>query len=128
MDGVVEPASSIHRLTIDDLAAGPGEVWAIGDPPVASVVLTPETDALYIGKLAVADEARGTGLARALVETAAGRARDLGLAWLELQTRIELTANHEIFAAMGFEETARTAHAGYRRPTSITFRRAVDPS
>ena len=41
------------------------------------------------------------------------------------ERRVELEANHRAFIAMGFVETERTAHAGYDRPTSITFRRAV---
>ena len=44
---------------------------------------------------------------------------------LELQTRIELTGNHAAFRRMGFVETARTAHPGFDRPTSITFRKRL---
>jgi hypothetical protein len=43
-----------------------------------------------------------------------------------IAARVELTENHETFRAMGFTvETGRTAHPGYDRPTSITFRRAL---
>ena len=42
MDGVIDPPSSMHRLTIEDLAFGQGETWVIGTPPVASVVMTPK--------------------------------------------------------------------------------------
>lgn len=123
MDGVIDPPSSMQRLTVADLQ-GP-EVWAIGTPIVACVVLTPRADALYLGKLAVSETARGRGLARVLVDTACARARDMGLADVELQVRVELTGNQAAFRAMGFAETGRTAHAGYDRPTSITFRRTV---
>jgi predicted GNAT superfamily acetyltransferase len=97
----------------------------IGAPPVACVFLTPRPQALYVGKLAVAATERGRGHARALVTLAEARARSLGLPMLELQTRVELTENHATFRALGFVETGRTAHAGYDRPTSITFRRPV---
>jgi ribosomal protein S18 acetylase RimI-like enzyme len=123
MDGVIDPPSSMHRLTLADLQ-GP-EVWAMGAPPVACVVLTPKPDCLYLGKLAVAKDQRGQGHARRLVGHALNRARDLGLPAVELQVRVELTGNQAAFAAMGFVETARTAHAGHDRPTSITYRRAV---
>ncbi len=123
MEGVVDPPSSIHRLTLDALRAG--EVWALGDPPVACMMLTVKGDALYLGKLAVAAAHRGRGLARSMVEAAAARARALDLSAIELQTRVELTANQAAFLAMGFTETARTAHPGYSRPTSITYRRKV---
>lgn len=123
MEGRIDPPSSMHRLTVEDLAKS--EVWVIGAPPLACIVLTPKTDALYLGKLAVASAERGRGLARALITLAEARARELGLAALELQTRIELIENQRLFETMGFTEIARTAHEGYDRPTSITYRRPL---
>ncbi|WP_431298231.1 GNAT family N-acetyltransferase [Tabrizicola sp. BL-A-41-H6] len=132
MDGRINPPSSMHRLTADAIAeqAATAEVWAIGSPPVACVFLTPrlhslDTASLYIGKLAVARSQRRQGLARALIATAETRARALLLPALELQTRVELTENHDTFRALGFVEVARTAHPGYSHPTTITFRRPV---
>lgn len=52
-------------------------------------------------------------------------ARRRGKYAIELQTRIELAANHAAFARLGFREIARTAHEGYDRPTSITMRKAL---
>lgn len=127
MDGVIDPLSSMHRLTAEDIArqAEAGEVWTIGLPPVACMFLTIKGDWLYLGKLAVAGDHRGMGLARGLVNRAMARAAEMGLRGVELQTRIELTANHATFAAMGFVETGRSAHAGFDRATTLTFRRAV---
>ena len=93
--------------------------------PVACMFLTPKPGALYVGKLAVAASHRGQGLARRMLDRAEARARDLGLPALELQTRVELVENQAAFLAMGFVEVGRTAHKGYDRPTSITYRRAV---
>lgn len=125
MDGMVDPPSSVRLLTVDDLASGPGETWVIGTPPIACVVMTPKSNVLYVGKLAVSETERGRGLARQLLYQADVRAAELGLPQIELQVRVELTANHRAFAALGFVEIARTPHPGYDRPTSITFRRAV---
>lgn len=127
MDGVIDPPSSMHRLTEADIAqqAAREEVWAIGAPPVACMFLTVKGDWLYLGKLAVAADQRGKGLARQLIELAMQRAQFLGLRGVELQTRIELTANHATFAALGFSETGRSAHPGYSRPTTLTFRRPL---
>lgn len=128
MEGRIDPPSSAARLTTAGLAAsaGTGEVWVLDDPdapegPVACVVLTPKSDHLYLGKLAVAPAFRRQGLARQLVGQALARAKALGLGELRLETRVELTENHDSFRAMGFTETGRTAHEGYDRPTSITF-------
>jgi ribosomal protein S18 acetylase RimI-like enzyme len=92
---------------------------------VACLFAVPQGDAYYLGKLAVREDLRGHGLATRLVDAAADRAKALGLDHLELQTRVELTENQATFRAMGFVETGRTAHPGYDRPTSITFRRAL---
>lgn len=133
MEGRIDPPSSMHRLTLDEVArqAAGSEVWAVEDAGrvVACVFLTPSgtagDGALYLGKLAVAVSHRGRGLARRLVALAETRARELGLAAVTLQSRIELAENHAAFAAMGFRVTAETAHPGFDRPTSVTFVKPV---
>ena len=127
MQGRIDPPSSMQRLTEADIAARAesGEVWVIGNPPVACMFLTLQQDALYLGKLAVRADQRGKGLARALVGVAESRAKALGLAAVELETRVELLENHAAFRALGFVEVGRKAHPGYAQPTSIRFRKAV---
>ena len=124
-DGRVDPPSSMHRMTLDDLerSASDGEVWAIGTPPVACVILSVKGDALYISKLAVDPDQRGIGHARSLIKNAVDRAKALGLSALELQTRIELVENHATFRALGFEKSGETRHEGFDRTTSITMRK-----
>ena len=126
MEGRIDPPSSLRRLTPEALTrqAVAGEIWIIG-APVACVFLTPQPGALYLGKLAVAASHRGQGLSRRLIDLAEDRARALRLPALELETRIELVENQTAFQKMGFVEVGRTAHDGYDRPTSITYRRAV---
>ncbi|MEY1554059.1 GNAT family N-acetyltransferase [Yoonia sp. R2331] len=120
MEGRVDPPSSVHRLTLKALKAQArdAELWALPD---ACMILAPKADTLYLGKLAVDAAARGQGRARQLITWAKTRARALQKTSLTLETRIELTENHAIFRALGFRETARTAHPGFDRPTSITF-------
>lgn len=127
MEGRIDPPSSLRDLTPEALTdqSEKGEIWVIGSPPVACMFLTPRAGVLYLGKLAVAASHRRLGLARQLVALAEDRARALQVPALELQTRIELAENHATFRALGFAEVARTAHPGYDRPTSITFRRPV---
>jgi ribosomal protein S18 acetylase RimI-like enzyme len=126
MEGRIDPPSSLRDLTPEGLTrqVEVGEIWVIG-APVACVFLTPKPGALYVGKLAVAKAFRGHGLARQLMEVAEARARWMGLPVLELQVRVELVENQAAFRALGFHEVGRTAHPGYDRPTSITYRRAV---
>lgn len=87
--------------------------------------LTPKYGRLYIGKLAVAPEARGQCLAKALISVAEDRARVLNLPLLELQTRIELTENHVTFRRLGFAVTAEARHPGYDRTTDVTMQKPV---
>jgi ribosomal protein S18 acetylase RimI-like enzyme len=89
------------------------------------VILTPHAEVLYLGKLAVDAGHQGRGLARRLVTLAEARARGVGLAVLELQTRVELVENQRVFERLGFVETGRSAHAGFTQPTSITYRKEV---
>lgn len=127
MDGRIDPPSSMTRLTLADLAraAAEGEVWVTGDPVIGCAVLTPAPDALHLGKLAVADAARGTGLGRRLVARAEASARARGLPAVTLQCRVELTELHAFYRALGFAEAGRSAHPGFDRPTSVTFRKPV---
>ena len=127
MEDRIAPPSSMKDLTPAIIAqqAETAEVWAIGAAPDACMFLTPRPGRLYLGKLAVAGGQRGKGLARVLVNLAEERCRALGLPVLELQTRVELTDNQAIFRALGFLETGRTVHAGYDRPTSVTFGKAI---
>ncbi|MBF9058639.1 GNAT family N-acetyltransferase [Rhodobacterales bacterium HKCCSP123] len=129
MEGRIDPPSSMTRLTIDALKvkAAEEDLFLIrrAGMPVGCLFGTLTPDAYYIGKLAVAAPQRGQGLARALIEAAAARARALGATVLELQSRVELLENHAAFAAMGFVQTAATTHPGHDGPTSLTFRRAL---
>lgn len=130
MEGRIDPPSSVHRLDLMAVAAQTrrGEVWSLGAPPAACLFLTPQPDALYLGKLAVDRAQRRRGLAARLVVLAESRAHALGLARLRLQTRVELTENHRAFRAMSFVETGRTCHPGYRRATSVIFEKPLPPA
>jgi GNAT superfamily N-acetyltransferase len=129
MEGRIDPPSSLNLMGPDDLAikAARAELWVIdgAEGPLACMLLTPRADTLYLGKLAVTQTARGKGLARQMVELAIVRARLLGLPSVSLQTRMELVENHTTFTALGFEMTGTTAHPGFDRPTSLSFRMRV---
>ncbi len=127
MEGRIDPPSSLHRMTPEALAstARLAEVWVLGDPVQACMVLTPKTGRLYLGKLAVEPALQGQGLGRQMVAWAEGRARALGLPMIELETRVELIENHRFYTALGYVETARTAHDGFDHPTSVTYAKKV---
>lgn len=129
MEGRIDPPSSLHRLTVADIAAQAvtGEIWVIGAPAVACVFLTPMPHALYLGKLAVNPAVQRMGYAGRLIRVAETRARALGLPALELSTRVELTENHHTFRALGFVQTATGSHPGFDRPTTVIFQKWLVP-
>ncbi|MEM7749947.1 MAG: GNAT family N-acetyltransferase [Pseudomonadota bacterium] len=129
MKGRIDPPSSLDRMSTETLRDKSAEetlivVW-LDSTIVACGFLKENQDAIYLGKLAVREDMRGRGILRQIMSAAENIAKAKGKQVLELQTRVELTENHQTFAALGFVQTGTTAHAGYDRPTSITMRKAL---
>ncbi|OWV68747.1 acetyltransferase [Rhizobium sp. R339] len=131
MNGRIDPPSSALSLTAESLAAkAEAEIGhvAIDDGRLTGCLfLRPEAGCLYVGKLAVLPSAQGRGLGRRLLDIAEETAAALGLPVLRLETRIELTDNHAVFAAWGFSRTAEKAHPGFARTTFIEMRKVLAP-
>ncbi|BCM17077.1 GNAT family N-acetyltransferase [Mesorhizobium sp. J8] len=129
MDGVIDPPSSAHLLTADTLAEKAKRetgFLAIENSRIVGCVFALErVRDFYVGKLAVEPRLQGQGIGARLMRAVENLARKRGKEAIELQARIELTANHAAFARLGFRETERTAHEGYDRPTSITMRKVL---
>lgn len=127
MDDRIDPPSSMHRLTLGDIAAQceTGEVWSIGDPVQACVFLAPCKDSLYVSKLAVSVHVRRMGLARELIDIAEERAILIGKNYLELKSRMELVEVHLAFNRLGFEKFDEGFHRGYERATYICMRKRI---
>jgi predicted GNAT superfamily acetyltransferase len=132
MEGRIDPPSSLNAMSEDDLREKAKRETLIlaldadaNDALVGCAYADLRPNCVYIGKLAVAAQARGNGVARALLSAADTHARAHGRNLLELQTRVELTENHATFASLGFRKTGETAHEGYARATSVTMQRAV---
>lgn len=132
MEGRIDPPSSLDRMDAAALRAKSHDETLILATAAGRLVgcafAAVRDEHVYVGKVAVAADARGQGVARALLSAADAVARQHGRIGLELQTRVELTENHRSFAALGFRPVAETAHPGYDRPTSITWQRPLaDP-
>jgi GNAT superfamily N-acetyltransferase len=129
MDGIIDPPSSAHRLTLASLAQKTSDevaYVAIEDSRlVGCIFLKPEPACLYVGKLAVAPGQQGKGIGRRLLAVAEDTARALRLPALRLETRIELIENHATFNRWGFSRTAEKSHAGFDRITFVEMKRDV---
>ncbi|MGL1919399.1 MAG: GNAT family N-acetyltransferase [Hyphomicrobiales bacterium] len=129
MDGKIDPPSSLHKMTEQSLKTKADKenllVVYDDDRIVACAYFDQRPEVVYVGKVAVTDSHRKQGIANQIFDHAAQFAQNNGIAFLELETRIELTNNHQAFAKMGFEITQYNSHQGYSMSTSVTMRKAV---
>ncbi|MEM7211331.1 MAG: nucleotidyltransferase family protein [Pseudomonadota bacterium] len=129
MEGRIDPPSSLHRLDADALAQKAQEETCFlahdGRQITGCVFCKREGDQFYVGKLAVDPVHQGKGIGKALMARIETEASRLGCSALSLDTRIELTENHEAFAKLGFTKTGQSSHPGFDRPTSIRMQRLL---
>lgn len=132
MEARIDPPSSLHRLDAEQLAAKAREEALIlafeGERLVGCAFARLGEECVYVGKLAVDAAVRRRGVARRIMQASEALARARARAFVELETRIELTENHATFAALGFAKVGESAHPGFGRPTSITMRKPVPAS
>jgi ribosomal protein S18 acetylase RimI-like enzyme len=102
-----------------------GDVW-VGETDghvVGVLVIRASGDALEVENVAVDPAAQGLGHGRALVSFAEIRARELGLAAVELYTNEAMADNIALYPRLGYRETDRRVEDGYRR---VYFRKTLD--
>ena len=89
---------------------------AICDGRLAGVLVAwPEADHLHIDNVATSTEFRGTGVGRALIESAERAAQASGLDELRLYTNVAMSENLDYYLRRGFTETHRSTIDGYDR-------------
>ena len=109
-----------------ELAKGAGAIVAERNGEMVGCVMIHEMEGdLYFGRLAVLPAARGTGLARRLIDAVEADARRRGLPGIRLGVRVALTDNQRLFQSLGYREISREAHPGFDHPTSINMRKSL---
>jgi GNAT superfamily N-acetyltransferase len=125
----IDPPSSLHKLDAAALADKSKDecMFLAFDQGelVGCAFAKPQAGSLYVGKVAVQPQRQGQGIGRLLMEEVERFAHEGGHTLLELNTRIELTENHQTFGAWGFVRTAEHAHEGYDRTTFITMQKRL---
>jgi ribosomal protein S18 acetylase RimI-like enzyme len=108
--GQAEPADELILGVVERLIADPGTEYLLAGEPAAGVAQlrfrlsawTGVEDA-WIEDVFVAEEARGRGLGRALVEAAVERARARGCARIQLDANERNDAGLALYRDLGFE-------------------------
>jgi ribosomal protein S18 acetylase RimI-like enzyme len=109
-----------------ELAKGAGAIVAERNGEMVGCVMIHEMEGdLYFGRLAVLPAARGTGLARQLIDAVEAEARRRDLPGIRLGVRVVLTDNQRLFQSLGYREISREAHPGFDHPTSINMRKSL---
>lgn len=125
----IDPPSSLYRLDRDSLARKAADehliLARIGGELAGCVFVQARGQVLYLGKLAVWPHLQGRRIGALLLEAVERFAAQQGATVLELETRVELTENHETFARLGFTRVSEHAHAGYDRPTYVRMQKPL---
>ena len=104
---------------LDDYGAlireGRVHVMGRGGAVEAILVLIPEPDAMLLDNVAVAPDAQGSGLGRAMLEFAERAAMEAGYGTVRLYTNEAMAENLELYAKIGYAETHRAEEKGLRR-------------
>ena len=81
----------------------------------AVLVLIPEAEAMLLDNVAVAPEAQGLGLGRAMLQFAEQSAREAGYGKIKLYTNQAMTENIALYSRIGYSETHRGEENGLKR-------------
>ena len=125
----INPPSSALKETAADFAARLRDetcfIVEADGKLIAAMFCAVNTDALYIGRLAVAQAYRRHGIANALMEAAKAEARRRGARRITLGARIALSGNVALFRRHGFVIVRETCHPGFTTPTSYDMELAL---
>lgn len=126
---ILDPPSSAFWETEKDVAAaiergGAALAW-MGDVPVGSVRFEPESEWLYIGRLAVIPAARRRGVAQALMLAAEAEALRFGLSEAQLSMREVLPGNRALFEKLGYSVISIEPHPRNPEQNTLRMRKAL---
>ena len=125
----IDPPSSLNQYDEESLELKASEenlvIAMIEDQIVGCVFVRVLDDSTYLGKFAVLPDSQRRGIGKQMMKEVEAIALRHGQPLLELNTRIELTENHEIFSRFGFAKVSEHSHDGFSRPTYIKMQKLL---
>lgn len=107
-----------------EIAAGRAHVSGPATALTAAVVWEQAADHLFLHAIAVAPQAQGRGVGRAIMAWAEARAAYNGLGEVRLYTNAAMTENIAFYRALGYRVTRRARSDGFHR---IWFAKTLAP-
>jgi predicted N-acetyltransferase YhbS len=96
-----------------------------GDEIVGCVFYAPSGNHIDLFRLAVLPAQRRRGIAGALIAYVEARARELGLARVQLGVRVALSNNRAYYERLGYRFVEARTHAGYTEPTFVILEKSL---
>ena len=128
-DGQLQPPPGALTETEASVRAhlGKGSVALafIAEEPVGAMFIETKGDALFLSRVSVVPEKRGSGITAKMVGLAEAEARRQGIGALTLRVRELLGQNIALFERLGFRQTGRHAHESQPDTVMIDMRKAV---
>jgi len=109
------PPGPVRDDSAARIAAGEAHVIEEAGALLGLVVLEERDGRFLLDNVAVARQAQGRGLGRALIGFAEMEARRRGFEAIDLYTNEAMHENIALYARLGYEETRRVAEKGYAR-------------
>lgn len=128
----LNPPSGVHKETVESVRGkiNTGQ-WVLAEragEPVGCVWYEMRGDHVYLGRLSVPPEFRGSGIAGMLIEYVEAQARAQNISCVELSVRIVLEKMRGMYERRGYQLLRYETHTGYTEPTYVVMRKTLDSS
>lgn len=130
--GVLNPPSGVHKETTesvrDKIKTGQWVLAERAGEPVGCVWYELRGDHVYLGRLSVPPEFRGSGIAGTLIEYVEAQARAHNIFCVELSVRIVLEKMRDMYERRGYQARRCETHAGFTEPTYVVMQKMLESS
>jgi predicted N-acetyltransferase YhbS len=127
--GRLDPPSGAHDESLQairlKMTIARAVVASVDGDIVGCAFYEPESDHIYLGRLAVLTQYRRRGIGQKLVAWVEAQARMLGYTRVRLGVRVVLTGNRAFFERRGYRLHGSGRHVGHTEPTYWTLEKVI---